>query len=130
MDMRGYAYFVERPRRLKDLQRPHLVERERPYSIVTAVQLPEIDYENFITDMLADRKFIEDYGKRCKAGMYGTACWCSSEAARTVCRCCRSRVVLSHGRRMCLRLDSKTIILPLSSIFKDTEYHKKSYLRE
>ena len=68
MDMHGYAYFVERPRRVEDLLRPHLIERERPYSIVTAVQLREIDYENFITDMLADRKFIEDYGKRCKPG--------------------------------------------------------------
>ena len=35
---------------------------------MTAVQLPKTDYENFINDMLADRKFIEDYGKRCKAG--------------------------------------------------------------
>ena len=68
MDMHGYAYFVERPRRVEDLLRPHLIERERPYSIVTAVQLPKIDYENFVTDMLADRKFIEDYGKRCKVG--------------------------------------------------------------
>ena len=68
MDIHGYAYFVERPRRLEDLLRPHLIERERPYSIVTSVQLPKIDYENFVTDMLADRKFIEDYGKRCKAG--------------------------------------------------------------
>ena len=50
MDLHGYAYFVERPRRLEDLQRPHLIERERPYSIVTAVQLPQIDYENFVTD--------------------------------------------------------------------------------
>ena len=68
MQIDGRAYFVERPRRLEDLQRPHLIERERPYSIVAAVQLPQIDYENFITDMLADRKFIEDYGKRCRAG--------------------------------------------------------------
>ena len=68
MDIHGYANFVERPRRLEDLQRPHLIDKERPYHIVTAVQLPKIDYENFITDMLADRQFIEDYGKRCKAG--------------------------------------------------------------
>lgn len=68
MDIHGYAYFVERPRRLEDLQCPHLIDKERPYHTVTAVQLPKIDYENFITDMLADRQFIEDYGKRCKAG--------------------------------------------------------------
>ena len=90
MDMHGYAYFVERPRRLEDLQRPHLIERERPYSIVTAVQLPKIDYENFVTDMLADRG----------PGMYGTACWCSSGPAQTVCWCCRNRAVSSHGQHM------------------------------
>ena len=47
---------------------PHLGEKERPYRIVTSVQLTAIDYENFITDMLADRQFIEDCGKRCKKG--------------------------------------------------------------
>ncbi len=68
MELHGYAYFVERPRRIEDLMVPHLVEKERPYRIVTSVQLAAIDYENFITDMLADRQFIEDYGKRCKKG--------------------------------------------------------------
>ena len=66
MDYFGYAYFVERPRRIEDLMVPHLIELERPYRIVTEIQLPVIDYENFITDMLADRQFIEDHGRRCK----------------------------------------------------------------
>jgi len=68
MDYFGYAYFVERPRRIEDLMVPHLIEQERPYRIVTEIQLPAIDYENFITDMLADRQFIEDHGRRCKKG--------------------------------------------------------------
>ena len=68
MDYFGYAYFVERPRRVEDLTLPHLIEQERPYRIVTEIQLPAIDYENFITDMLADRQFIEDHGRRCKKG--------------------------------------------------------------
>jgi hypothetical protein len=68
MDYFGYAFFVERPRRIEDLMVPHLVEKERPFRIVTEVQLPAIDYENFITDMLADRQFIEDHGRRCKKG--------------------------------------------------------------
>ena len=81
MDIRGYAYFVERPRRLEDLLRPHLIERERPYSIVTAVQLPKIDYENFVTDMLADRCMGLPAGAaawprgRC-AGAAGTGLFC------------------------------------------------------
>ena len=68
MDYFGYAYFVERPRRIEDLMVPHLIEQERPYRIVTEIQLPAIDYENFITDMLADRQFIEDHSKCCKKG--------------------------------------------------------------
>ena len=40
MDLRGYAYFVERPRRLEDLQRPHLIERERPYSAIGGGRRP------------------------------------------------------------------------------------------
>ena len=68
MDYYGYAYFVEGPRRIEDLTVPHLVDKERPYRIVTEIQLPTIDYENFITDMLADRQFIEDHGCRCKKG--------------------------------------------------------------
>ena len=66
MDMHGYAYFVERPRRVEELTLPHLIEQERPYRIVTEIQLPAIDYEIFIADMLADRQFIEDHGRRCK----------------------------------------------------------------
>ena len=68
MDYFGYAYFVERPRRIEDLMVPHPIEKERPFRIVTGIQLPAIDYENFITDMLADRQFIEDYSRRCKKG--------------------------------------------------------------
>ena len=47
---------------------PHLVEKERPCRIVTEIQLPTIDYENFITDMLADHQFLSDQGRRCKKG--------------------------------------------------------------
>lgn len=68
MQIDGRAYFVERPRRLDDLQIPHLLDRERPYRIVAKVELQGIDYENFVTDMLADRQFIEDHGQDCKAG--------------------------------------------------------------
>ena len=68
MELHGYAYCVERPRRIDDLMVPHLVEKERPYRIVTSVQLTAIDYENFITDMLADRQFIEDHAALCSKG--------------------------------------------------------------
>lgn len=68
MEFHGYAYFVERPRRIDDLMVPHPIEKERPYRIVASVCLAAIDFENFITDMLADRQFIEDHGRRCRKG--------------------------------------------------------------
>ncbi len=67
MLLTGYAYFVPRPRIIADLLRPHPIELERPYRIVKTVILPVIDYENFITDMLVDRPFIEAFSPRCTA---------------------------------------------------------------
>lgn len=65
MNDSNYAYFVKRPRTINDLCRPHRLEEERAYEIVKVVRLSAIDYENFITDMLADRQFIEDYSRLC-----------------------------------------------------------------
>ena len=64
--MTGYAYFVERPRTIEDLFKPHPIESERPYEIVKTVSLAGIDYENFITDMVADRQFLEDNADLCR----------------------------------------------------------------
>lgn len=61
----GNAYFAERPRRIEDLLVPYLLEKERPYEIARRLRLTKIDYENFITDMLADRRFIEDASGLC-----------------------------------------------------------------
>ena len=55
MEKAGVAYFVKAPHRIEDLRTPHLVEDERAYEIVKQVKLAKIDYENFITDMVADR---------------------------------------------------------------------------
>lgn len=59
------AFFVKAPHRIEDLRTPHLVEEERAYKIVKQVKLAKIDYENFITDMVADRQFIEDNATLC-----------------------------------------------------------------
>lgn len=64
----GYAYFVEDPRVLEDLIKPHLLEKERPFEVVKIVKLRTIDYENFVTDMVADRQFIEDNADLCSKG--------------------------------------------------------------
>ena len=62
------AYFVRHPRRLEVLVVPHPVAQEQPYEIVKTIILSRIDYENFSTDLLADRQFIEDYASLCDDG--------------------------------------------------------------
>jgi len=68
MGITGSAYFVERPRTMADLSVPHPFERERLYEVVKTVKLARIDYESFITDLLADRQFIEDHAALCGMG--------------------------------------------------------------
>lgn len=63
--MDGYACFVTRPRTIQDLQLLDSVEDDQPYEIVKTVRLSWIDYENFITDMLADRQFLQEYAHLC-----------------------------------------------------------------
>ena len=64
----GHAFFAERPRTIDDLMQPHLSAHEREYRIVKTIELGKIDYENFITDMLVDRQFIEDSAALCSQG--------------------------------------------------------------
>ena len=68
MNKMGKAYFVPDPSRLEDLMVPHLTAHERPYEIAKTITLGAIDYGNFITDMLADRPFIEENHNLCEKG--------------------------------------------------------------
>ena len=68
MSTKRTAYFVRRPRRIDDLHVCHPISEERAYEIVKTVFLDEIDYENFITDMLVGRQFLEDNSVICLAG--------------------------------------------------------------
>lgn len=65
MSLHGFAYFVKRPRTADDLLRPHLIEQEQEYEVVKTITLSAMDYENFITDMLADRAFLEENAGLC-----------------------------------------------------------------
>lgn len=56
----GSAYFVKLPFTVDDLKKPHHTKDERRFRIVRTVELAQIDYENFITDLCVDRQFIED----------------------------------------------------------------------
>jgi hypothetical protein len=64
----GHGFFVECPRTIDDRMKPHLLAHEQEYQIVKTVEIGKIDYENFITDMLADRQFIEDNIALCSRG--------------------------------------------------------------
>ena len=64
----GTAYFVKNPRVLEDLQTAHPYENGQSYEIVKAIPLSNIDYENFYTDMVADRQFLEDFSYLCSTG--------------------------------------------------------------
>lgn len=68
MERTGSAFFVPFPRVLSDLKQPHLLEVEQPYEIVQTIALGKMDYDNFCTDMKADRQFIEDYSELCGIG--------------------------------------------------------------
>ena len=39
MEYTGCTYFAERSRRIEELMPPHLIEKERPYRIVTEIEL-------------------------------------------------------------------------------------------
>ena len=67
--MKEKAYFVFRPRRIEDLKLSNPDGKWMEYRIVRTICLSKIDFENFATDLLADRQFIEDNRSLClKAG--------------------------------------------------------------
>ena len=66
--IQGYAYFVSRPRVKSDLLRPHPIEWEQSYEVVKTIRLTGIDFDNFCTDMLADRLFFESNASLCTNG--------------------------------------------------------------
>lgn len=68
MSNHGFAFFVNRPRRIEELLCPHPIEQEQEYEVVKTIRLPKIDYENFATDMLVDRQFLEDNAALCSKG--------------------------------------------------------------
>lgn len=68
MNIHGTARFVEYPRNFEDLSELQTTGQEQHYEIVKVVKLLKIDYENFTTDMVADRAFIQAYASGCEIG--------------------------------------------------------------
>ena len=63
--MKEKAWFVFRPRTVADLTLKNPAGKWLEYRIVKTICLNGIDYENFATDLLADRQFIEDHSALC-----------------------------------------------------------------
>ena len=87
--MEQTARFVSRPRRIEEL-RGFGIGMLRPYRIVSTVCLGRIDYENFVTDLLADRAFLENV----------PGCGEDGTLVRCLCVTCRGRdsvLVLPDG---------------------------------
>ena len=87
--MEQTACFIARPRRIEEL-RDFGIGILRPYQVVSTVCLDEMDYENFVTDLLADRAFLE--------GVPG--CGEEGRLIRCICVSCRDRdsvLVLPDG---------------------------------
>ena len=87
--MEQTAYFIRRPRRAEEL-RAEENDLRRPYQIVKTLRLSAMDYENFATDLLADRAFLENVG----------GCGEEGGLVRCLCVCCPGResiLVLPDG---------------------------------
>ena len=83
------ACFISRPRRIEEL-RDCRIGILLPYRVVKTIRLGGMDYENFVTDLLADRAFLEDV----------PGCGENCTLVRCLCVTCRGRdsvLVLPDG---------------------------------
>lgn len=89
---------------------PHLVHAQRPYEIVREIVSAAIDYGNFITDMVADRPFIEDNTTLCSEGNHAMSACSTAQQNRR-----RARGAGGWGIRqmsgICFARNSEPIIL-------------------
>ena len=87
--MEQTAYFIRWPRWIEEL-RAEENGRRRPYRIVKTSRMGAMDYENFATDLLADRAFLEN----------ADGCGEEGGLVRCLCVCCpgwESILVLPDG---------------------------------
>ena len=62
--MTNFAHFVSRPRNVDEVKNPAMSVL-LPYRVVRTVSLSRIDFQNFSTDILVDRDFIENSASLC-----------------------------------------------------------------
>ena len=64
----GSAFFVFSPRNADEFNQPFPLDRIQPYRIIGRVALNGMDYENFATDMLVEREYLEPFEELCRTG--------------------------------------------------------------
>ncbi len=63
--MYPYANFIKNPSTINDLLHICLTKQLKKYSISKSIEIPQIDYDNFITDLCVDREYIEKNKSLC-----------------------------------------------------------------
>ena len=64
----GGAFFVFSPRNADDFNQPFPLDKIQPYRIIGCIALNGMDYENFVTDMLVEREYLEPFEELCRTG--------------------------------------------------------------
>ena len=64
----GSAFFVFSPRCADDFNQPFPLDRIQPYRIIGRIALNGMNYENFATDMLVEREYLEPFEELCSTG--------------------------------------------------------------
>lgn len=64
----NFAFFVEHPRKIDELIKPHDIRDEKQFEVVKQIVLSHMDYENFVTDMLVQRDYLEKNAALCGGG--------------------------------------------------------------
>lgn len=63
-----FAFFVEHPHKIDELIKPHDICNEKQFEVVKLIVLSHMDYENFVTDMLVQRDYLEKNAALCGGG--------------------------------------------------------------
>ena len=64
----GSAFFVFSPRNADEFNQPFPLDQIQPYRIIGRITLGGMDYENFVTDMLVEREYLEPFEESCHTG--------------------------------------------------------------
>lgn len=65
------ACFIQYPRTIEDLCKPHFRKQRKPFLIEKYITLKKIDYENFIMDLRVEREYIAKNAYLMKTGEKG-----------------------------------------------------------